>query len=822
MDNNSNSHPPKKETSADDLLKKLKANIASAPSVPIVKQNTENYEKVHKESSEETVKEKDMASDAVKRSQGEDFEPTKEIPKVDETNIRKDEFKYSDDPEINAMLKRFAPEILDKPDSIEDVPKETQLPEIPDEDEADEIPDDRYKRFAPKKKPSDIKNPNIEKRIKAAEAYATNMTETDSDDTADRLIDEENKKPEIDDVDLNLMIAFGMDDELAQTVGIEKVNEIESDIDKTFEHITEKTIQTGVMEKEIFEYRETSQTKEILQNYKKVYHNILIRFGACFLLLILTFLYENIGMFGGILPSPVHPDIYPVIHILINMQFLVLASALIYKSLYNGMTAIVKFKPIPESITFIILLFTLAYHIVLCFINIGSGVRLFNFPVVICIFLTLIYEFMNLKRELYGFNIIASKRVKYAAVQINPNKAELESETFYEFLPQNPLLLKIKKTPFVDGFYKRMSGYPKNKRILNVIIPIIILVTLIFFGIAYFFKPGNELYVSIQISYMMMIICTPFSLFITYSYPFYKASKEAYENDSAIIGDISLDEYSSASAISFDDKDVFPSYSVKIKSVKVYGNNRIDQVIYNASSLFNLIGGPLSDVFEVATVDLGHSDKVELIEVADDGIEAVVSDTRVFIGKASYLRRNEFEPVNPGEDGGLENGGDLSVMYMVCNNEVAAKMYIQYVIDPDFESIIRQLYKSGMCIGIKTFDPNINDSMLSGRIRLNKYPVKIIRCRGLDDQIETENHIDSGIISKNSPKSLLQTLTLCDKVLQTIKANLVIKIVVMMISIIIMAALLILDMSGEVSSFYITLYQLFWSVPMIIIAKLLI
>ena len=839
MDNNSNSHPPKKEISADDLLKKLKANIANTPSAPseeIEKQDTENYNKVTDTNSENTYMDDDeiLPLTALKRARNfvpdknaDEFEPTKEIPKVGE--IKPGDPKYSDDPEINAMLKRFAPELLDKtnvsPEQEEETPSKedvsTDETELSDDDsESEEGTADRYKRFTPKKKPAVSKTPDIEKRIKAAEAYATNMP--DEKHTADTFIDEEHKKPEIDDVDLNLMIAFGMDDELAQTVGIEKVNEIESDIDKTFEHITEKTIQTGVMEKETFEYREAAQTKEILRNYKKVYHNILIRFGACFLLLILTFLYENIGLFGGTLPSPVHPDVYPVIHIMINLQFLVLASALIYKSLYEGMIAMVKFKPIPESVTFVILVFTLAYHIILCFINIGSGVRLFNFPVVVCIFLTLIHEFMNLKRELYGFNIIASKRVKYAAVQINPNKAELESETFYEFLPQNPLLLKIKKTPFIDGFYKRMSGYPKSKKILNVIIPIIILVTLIFFGIAYFLKPGNELYVSIQISYMMMIISTPFSLFITYSYPFYKASKEAYENDSAIIGDISLDEYSSASAISFDDKDVFPSYSVKIKSMKVYGNNRIDQVIYHASSLFNLIGGPLSDVFEVATVDLGHSDKVEIIEVADDGIEAVVNDARIFVGKASYLRRNEFEPVNPGEDGGLENGGDLSVMYMVCNNDVAAKMYIQYVIDPDFELIIRQLYKSGMCIGIKTFDPNINDSMLSGRIRLNKYPVKIIRCRGLEDQIETENHFESGIVSKSSPKSLLQTLTLCDKVLQTIKANLVIKIVVMMISIIIMAALLILDMSGEVNSFYITLYQLFWSIPMVIIAKLLI
>jgi len=820
MDNNSNSHPPKKATSADDLLKKLKANTAVKPGVT-------KEEPVIEKPVEVTPEEKDINKikealksaqniPAVKETETEEIEsdiPTREIPIV----VPKKKEYTEDNIDVDAMIQRYAPETLNKnynePEPVKEPDPESEI-----------IEEDRYRRFAPKKKPTENKSSDIEKRIKAAEAYATNMTDKVSEtELADTAGDEDDtKKSEIDDVDVNLMIAFGMEDELAQTVGIEKVNEIESDIDKTFEHITDKTIQTGVMEKETFEYTDAAQTKEILQNYKKVYHNILIRFGACFLLVILTFVYENIGLFGGTLPSPVHPDLYPVIHILINMQFLVLASALIFKSLYNGIIALIKFKPIPESVTFVVLLVTVAYHVILCFINVGSGVRLFNLPVVICIFMTLIYEFMNLKRELYGFNIVASKRTKYAVVQINPNKAELENETFYEFLPQNPLMLKIKKTPFIDGFYKRMSAYPKNKKILNFVITAIIIITAAFFVFAYLFKPDNELFVSVQIAYMTLIICTPFSLFVTYSYPFYKASKEAHENDSAIIGEGSLEEYSSASAISFDDKDVFPSINVKMKSVKVYGNNGIDRVIFNASSLFNLLGGPLSEVFEIATGDLGHADKVELIEVADDGIEAMINDVHILVGKSSYLLRNEFTPVNPEEDKKIENGGEVSVMYMVCEREVAAKMYIQYVIDPDFEFIIRQLYKSGMCIGIKTFDPNINDSMLSARIRLNKYPVKIIRCRSLEDQIETENHIESGIISKNSPKSLLQTLTLCDKVLQIVKMNIFVKIVVMVISVVIMAALLLLDMSGEVTSFYITLYQLFWSIPMVIIARLLI
>ncbi|MCL2519148.1 MAG: hypothetical protein FWF15_11345, partial [Oscillospiraceae bacterium] len=97
-----------------------------------------------------------------------------------------------------------------------------------------------------------------------------------------------------------------------------------------------------------------------------------------------------------------------------------------------------------------------------------------------------------------------------------------------------------------------------------------------------------------------------------------------------------------------------------------------------------------------------------------------------------------------------------------------------------------------------------------------------IRCRGLEDQIETEARIESGIISKGSTKSLLQTFAMCDKVLQITRTNLVVKMFAMIISVIIMVFIMSLGLDDQVNSFYVALYQLFWSIPMVIIARLFI
>jgi hypothetical protein len=498
---------------------------------------------------------------------------------------------------------------------------------------------------------------------------------------------------------------------------------------------------------------------------------------------------------------------------MIDLQLLLIGAALIYKQLIEGTSALFAFKPIPESVTAILMIISVLYQVAACFTGIGIRLHIYNFPVLLCVLLTLIYEFFNLKREIFSFNIVASKRLKYVVVKMQDDEAKLETEAFRQVLPESPQIFKINKTMFTDGFYARTRENVRNKIFLSVIIPALVIAALVFFGFGYVLT--GKIYPSVSLAYITLLISMPFSVFITYSYPLYKASKEAYGVDSAIIGEESLYEYSGANAISFDDREVFPSYGVKVKSVKVYGENRIDYIIYNAASLFLKTGGPLADVFDVATRDLGHSDNIELINVDSNGIEAVIDGTHIFMGKASFIRNKGF---NPKED---ENENDAavenSIMYMTLNNELAAKMYIQYVIDPDFEFVLKQLHKIGMCVGIKTFDPNIDDQMLSTKIKISKYPVKVLKCRSTTDVSDVSERTNSGIVSKNSAKTLLQTLSLCDKVINVTKNNIIVKIFSVVISLILSGMIFILGKSTSIPSVYIALYQIFWMIPMIII-----
>lgn len=138
-----------------------------------------------------------------------------------------------------------------------------------------------------------------------------------------------------------------------------------------------------------------------------------------------------------------------------------------------------------------------------------------------------------------------------------------------------------------------------------------------------------------RVVYSAMLMLAPLSAYVTFSYPMYRANIAAKEYDSAIIGDASLEEYSNASIISFDDKNVFPSYSVKVQNMRIYNNARIDRVLYYAASVFAYAGGPLQDVFEVATKDMGVSQNVKIFDTEAGFLATQVDGVNIILRKQS-------------------------------------------------------------------------------------------------------------------------------------------------------------------------------------------
>ncbi len=662
---------------------------------------------------------------------------------------------------------------------------------------------------------------------------------------------------EFDDVDVNLMIAFGMEDRLKETVGAEEAQKIAKQADNEAKNFTNTDIFKTVNEEEkpVTEFTDNSQIKTIFAAYKTRYRKLIMKIGASVLITLFLFFFENLSFIGVTLPGALNPGFYPIVNIMVGLQMLVFSCALVWDGIKRSVNALLAKKPIPESATALMLIFALIYQLLtLAFAR--DNINTFNLPVSFAVLFTLIGEFLSLKREIFSFNIAASKKVKYTLESVSEDDCIEERETFSYFfgddltdeaeetdLSKSEILegeepgeiveeatesekdesrpvYKMKKGAFIDGFFERMNRYPSYKAVLGFIIPVFAIVSVLFFILG--FVRTGDITGAIRMGYIALVMCTPAAMFISFDYPAYKASKNAFENESAIIGEAAAEEYLDAAIMTFEDKDIFPSRGVKVKSIKVYGSHRIDRVVFNAANIFRKYGGPLSSVFNKATLELGTTDEVFFGTVEDDGIEAMVSGSHIYLGTTDYLRRKSYEPVIDDEDEVVEGNGGICIMFMAIEDEIAAKFYVEYTLDAEFENILRALYSSGICIAVRTYDPNISDRMLNLLLRYEQYPVKVIKTRSEDNVNIAKEHAQSGVVSRRSVKDMLRAFMSCDKVLRAIKSATALKIASMAVALIVLFIVLMFGAGAGVASVYAVLYQLFWMIPLFIIVRFLI
>ncbi len=249
-------------------------------------------------------------------------------------------------------------------------------------------------------------------------------------------------------------------------------------------------------------------------------------------------------------------------------------------------------------------------------------------------------EYLNIRREIYSFDVISSKRPKYALENLTMSESTLEHEAFSDMMDEDDDaddigVLKVECADFVGDYFLRTNRYPNGRKFIGFIVPAAIIVAAAFFAFGY--NGTGTLYGGMKAAISTALVCLPVSVLYMFSHPFYMANRKAHEDESTIIGESSAEEYADAAIISFDDNNVFPSTGVNVRAINVFGNNRIDSVLYYAASVFCTVGGPLSDVFDIATRDIGYSSNVKLIRTAPGLLEAEVDGSAVSFGSIDAL-----------------------------------------------------------------------------------------------------------------------------------------------------------------------------------------
>jgi len=641
---------------------------------------------------------------------------------------------------------------------------------------------------------------------------------------------------EFDPTDINLMIAFGMDEgekkkkkktkkqiaadtpeEMLQQAAMQAGDRLEA---RAIAHETHK------VKLDRPEFVDNSQIPKIQKEYKAKLVSLWIRLGLCTVFTVLLMAFENIEVFAKLFTGTAKqfggvfdPAVYPVVYAMVSLQLMLLACLCAYEEIIAGIKYLLRGIPKPESMTGVMMFAGIIYSAVIARITIQADEPvMFNFTVAFAALMTIIAAIYNTKREMLCFKVVSSPKDKHIVCRIPDEQSQCETDAFADDGDVCDVM-KIEKAEFIDGFFTRLYTPDGTVNVFMSCIMGIMAAAAVLFGVFAAVR-GNTAVEVARIVCVSLMMLAPLPVYLSFSYPFYRANLAAKEYDSAIVGEASLEEYSNASVVTFDDKNVFPSYSVRIQNLRIFNNARIDRVLYYAASVFAHAGGPLQDVFEVATLELGHSDNVKIYDTEAGFLAAEVDGVNIIFGSGTALTRRGLEITREQAEDDVDLSDEMSIMYMFREDKLVCKMYIQYGMDSDIEMILSQFQNTGLYVCVRTFDPNIDERMIARKVRMKRMPLKVVRYASMEEVGAYEEKVDSGLVTCGSPKSLLQVISYCDKVLHTRKTNIALSILAIIIGAAVMTLLVLADSIGLMCSVFIILYQLLWVVPMLFASRM--
>ena len=621
--------------------------------------------------------------------------------------------------------------------------------------------------------------------------------------------------------DMNLRIAFGLEEEE------DAPEEVRDAVKKLGDHLESDKRVGKKYTPEHPEYTDPIQARDIAGEYKSRRKNVNIRLFFASVFTVLLVLFENITVITELLTgSPkqfagaLDPAKYPVVYVMVSLQLLFLAAVFALPELKRGFKRLFKGSPTPESITLLLVAAGTVSSAVIAYCATGTSEPVvFNSVAAMSVIMSLVYSRLNVKREMMTFFVVGSKKIKYAMSRVPDDESLLDPADYEDDMYGD--VMRVERTGFVDGFFSRM-GAPDGMTsvfvagIMGVAVAAAILLAI------FSDRSGNAVCSIASAAYLALLAMTPYAVHLTFSYPFYRAAKAASECDSAIVGETSLEEYATTAVVSFDDGNVFPSFGVKVQNIKIYNNARIDRVLYYASSVFKSAGGPLSDVFEVATMEMGRSEDVEILDADRGYLAAKVDGVKIVFGSHAALPGKGYEIEDSVALDDVDFSDELSIMYMFREDMLIAKMYIKYVLDGDIESMLIQFQDYGMYVCVRTYDPNIDEEMICAKLAMRNPPVKVVRYRSSDDVKGHVERVDSGFVTYSSPKTLLQLLPYCDKTIHTKRTCAALAIMSMIISLMLIAVFTMSSGLAFLRSIHVILWHIGWMIPAYLASKIFI
>ena len=513
-------------------------------------------------------------------------------------------------------------------------------------------------------------------------------------------------------------------------------------------------------------------------------------------------------------PHVFEPGRYSVVYAMSMLQLMFVGVIFNLEGVKRAFLALRPKKTSAEGFCAATLVVCTVHSVVSCFVA-GNKTELISLCTVGCLALLFlsISSFIKAQTTLSAFCVAASKHPKYSLAKIG--EGSTEEKNFEKYL-ENSTLFVSEKSDFVKGFFRKIAVSPAVSKgtVTRIIITISVAVAV---GIVCGFILG--IYSGICAFSAMCLVSFPVNALVSTALPFFMASSRAKKTQTAYIGEAACDAYENMGVISFEDTEVFPPRSVKVSSIRTYENNRIDKVILYMAKIFDKVPGPLSYVFANSVQNIDEADsQAKITEHFSNGMCAKIDGKEILVGTGDFLRLYDIEtPLDNIDDSFTRTMG--SIMFMAVDGTLAAKFYIKYAINRNFESLLHAFYEAGICVGIRTYDPCVNDELVCGNLKGSNYPISVINIHPEESGAPgVSEETESSIVSVSSLHNFLKGFIRLDNLRNVYRTNTFIGLLCTVVG---MGLTAFLSITGAgAGAAFLAVFQLLWCIPTVLLSVL--
>ena len=548
--------------------------------------------------------------------------------------------------------------------------------------------------------------------------------------------------------------------------------------------------------------------------------SVRIRLVAAVALTLALLVFENL-IFLGVNPAQLLGlQALPGAMAIADLQFALCIFALALPEICSAFRKLIRGSVAPEISLVFSMMVLVAYTLIVAFENPiyvdGSKYPLFGLLFAAQGLATVLGTYCKRSADFIAFkrvSVVGEKKVLDMKLTRTLDRENLALDGAVDEIKSKTT--RVFKTEFVSDFFKRTGTPVEEDGGVAITLCVSLGAALVGAIIAFFIGDG---WLSAAVTFAAIALFTiPAVTVLIHKLPFFYSARKFESEESAVIGEASLYDYSGVDVVALDDVDVFGHEDVSLKRIIHYGGvDNVMKAMSQMSALFSVVGGPLDFIF-ANSLDRKCAPATN-VTVEQDGICGKVEGHEVCAGTAEYMLRRGIELPSDADSARAGISESTKVMFAAEDGVIYVQFHIRYAFSEEFAGALPRLSQEKVVTLVYTRDPNVSGDLMKiltggeDSIRVMKrYTTKT----GED---KTYKSISAGAVTSGDKLDAVGIVLLAKKYVKLMK-KLSIASLIAMASGLVLATVLAITGALTISSVAFFGWQAVWCLAFYIVAR---